>query len=166
MRTSFASAISVLGVVAAGAAAFAVNTAVLSPSGEAIATASAPIAAPSATIAPVADPPQVATRVKVTIAWLDEAPLSAPARLEVRQSARLVPAIVEELHERLDLDAMKHEQADALEANDLGIATLLLAQPLVVQPYAANREMGSMVLVDPGSNRTVGAVMVREVIAD
>ncbi|MBL6633059.1 MAG: 50S ribosome-binding GTPase [Thermoleophilia bacterium] len=115
-------------------------------------------------MAPVADPPQVATRVKVTIAWLDEAPLTAPARLEVRQSARLVPAIVEQLHERLDLDAMKHEQADALEANDLGIATLLLAQPLVVQPYAANREMGSMVLVDPGSNRTVGAVMVTEVL--
>ncbi|MEO2138655.1 MAG: sulfate adenylyltransferase, partial [Thermoleophilia bacterium] len=116
-------------------------------------------------IAPVDDPPQVVTRVRATIAWLDEAPLSAPARMEVRQSARLVPAIVEELHERLDLDAMRHEQADALKANDLGIATLLLAQPLVVQPYAVNREMGSMVLVDPGSNRTVGAVMVTEVLA-
>ena len=74
--------------------------------------------------------------------------------------------IVEELHERLDLNAMRNAQADALEANDLGIATLLLAQPLVVQPYAANREMGSMVLVDPGSNRTVGAVMVTEVLAE
>jgi len=116
-------------------------------------------------IAPVDDPPQVAARVRATIAWLDEAPLTAPSRLEVRQSARLVPAIVEELHERLDLDAMRNEQADALEANDLGIATLLLAQPLAVQPYAVNREMGSMVLVDPGSNRTVGAVMVTEVLA-
>ena len=115
-------------------------------------------------IAPLADPPQVATRVRATIAWLDEAPLSAPTRLEVRQSARLVPAIVEELHERLDLDAMRHEQADALEANDLGVATLFLAQPLVVQPYGVNREMGSMVLVDPGSNRTVGAVMVTQVL--
>ena len=43
-------------------------------------------------------------------------------------------------------------------------ATLLLAQPLVVQPYGVNRDMGSMVLVDPGSNRTVGAVMVTQVL--
>lgn len=40
----------------------------------------------------------------------------------------------------------------------------MLAQPLAVQPYAVNREMGSLVLVDPGSNRTVGAVMVTEVL--
>ena len=115
-------------------------------------------------IAPANERPQVATRVKATIAWLDEAALSAPARLEVRQSARLVPVIIEELHERLDLDAMQHQPADALEVNDLGIATIMAAQPLVVQPYAENRELGSMVLVDPSSNRTVGAVMVTEVL--
>ena len=56
MKTSIASAISVLGVVAAGAAAFAVNTAVLSPSGEVVANASAPVSVASTTIAPVADP--------------------------------------------------------------------------------------------------------------
>ena len=92
------------------------------------------------------------------------ATLTAPARLEVRQSARLVPAIIEQMHERLDLDTMEHIPAEALEVNDLGIATILLAQPLVVEPYARNREMGSMVLVDPSSNRTVGAVMVTEVL--
>jgi len=115
-------------------------------------------------IAPVGDRPSVATRVKATIAWLDDNPLSAPARLEVRQSARLVPAIIEEMHERLELDTLEHVPADALEVNDLGIATILLAQPLVVEPYAQNREMGSLVLVDPSSNRTVGAVMVTEVL--
>jgi sulfate adenylyltransferase subunit 1 (EFTu-like GTPase family) len=33
-----------------------------------------------------------------------------------------------------------------------------------VERYGDNREMGSMVLVDPASNRTVGAVMVTEVL--
>ena len=117
-------------------------------------------------IAPATDQPVVATRVKATIAWLDENPLTTPARLEVRQSSRLVPAIVETLHERLQLDTMEHEPADALEVNDLGIATILLAQPLVVEPYAQNREMGAMVLVDPSTNRTVAAVMVTEVLPD
>jgi sulfate adenylyltransferase subunit 1 len=115
-------------------------------------------------VAPAANPPGVGTRLKVTLAWLDENPLTTPARLEARQGNRLVPVIVEELHERLDLDTMVHVPADGLEVNDLGIATLLSAQPLAVERYADNREMGSMVLVDPGSNRTVAAVMVTEVL--
>jgi sulfate adenylyltransferase subunit 1 len=115
-------------------------------------------------LAPVGAAPAVASRLMATIAWLDEAPLTTPARLEVRQGNRLVPAIVEQLHERLDLDAMAHVAADTLEVNDLGIATILSAQPLAVERYGDNREMGSMVLVDPASNRTVGAVMVTEVL--
>jgi len=35
-----------------------------------------------------------------------------------------------------------------------------------VEPYAENREMGAMVLVDPSTNRTVAAVMVTEVLPD
>lgn len=115
-------------------------------------------------VAPVANAPAVTSRFTATIAWLDEAPLTAPARLEARQSNRLVPVIVEALHERLDLDTMDHVATEALAVNDLGIATILAAQPMALEAYRANREMGSMVLVDPGSNRTVAAVMVREVL--
>jgi len=115
-------------------------------------------------IAPISDRPEVVTRFRATIAWLDEKPLTTPVRLEVRQSARLVPVIVEALHERLELDTLEHVPTNALEMNDLGIVTILSAQPLAVEPYGDNREMGSMVLVDPSSNRTVAAVMVQEVL--
>jgi sulfate adenylyltransferase subunit 1 (EFTu-like GTPase family) len=89
-----------------------------------------------------------------------------PARLEARQGARTVPVIVDELQERLELDTMEHVPADVLEANDLGIITLHAAQPLVLEPYAENRAMGSMVLIDPATNRTVAAVMVDQVLID
>ncbi len=115
-------------------------------------------------IAAAAHPTRVASRMRATIAWLDEVPLTVPARLEARQGNRLVPVIVEGLHERLDLATMTQVPAEVLEANDLGVATLLSAQSLAVEPYETNREMGSLVLVDPGSNRTVAAVMVREVL--
>jgi pyruvate/2-oxoglutarate dehydrogenase complex dihydrolipoamide acyltransferase (E2) component len=117
-------------------------------------------------IALAAAPPQVATRLRATVAWLDEQPLTVPARLEARQGARTVPVIVEELQERLELDTMEHVPAETLEANDLGIITLLSAQPLVLEPYRENRAMGSMVLIDPATNRTVAAVMVDQVLVD
>ncbi len=115
-------------------------------------------------IAPIGDRPDLVTRFHATVAWLDEKPLITPARLEVRQSTRLVPVVIERLHERLELDTLEHVPTDALEVNDLGIVTILAAQPLAVEPYGDNREMGSMVLVDPSSNRTVAAVMVQEVL--
>jgi sulfate adenylyltransferase subunit 1 (EFTu-like GTPase family) len=36
----------------------------------------------------------------------------------------------------------------------------------VLEPYAENRAMGSMVLIDPATNRTVAAVMVDQVLID
>jgi sulfate adenylyltransferase subunit 1 (EFTu-like GTPase family) len=117
-------------------------------------------------IALAATPPQVASRLRATVAWLDEQPLTVPARLEARQGARTVPVIIEDLHERLELETMQHVPADSLEANDLGIVSLLAAQPLVLEPYGENRAMGSMVLIDPATNRTVAAVMVDQVLVD
>lgn len=112
-----------------------------------------------------ANAPQVATRFRATVAWLDDRPLTAPMRLEARQGARTVPVIVEELHERLELDTMLQVAADQLDVNDIGIVTVLAASPMVIEPYATSRGMGSLVLIDPATNRTVAAVMVDEVLA-
>ncbi len=116
-------------------------------------------------ISTVTNAPQVATRFRATVAWLDEQPLTAPMRLEARQGARTVPVIVEELHERLELDTMLQVAADQLDVNDIGIVTVLAASPMVIEPYAISRGMGSLVLIDPATNRTVAAVMVDEVLA-
>ena len=112
-----------------------------------------------------ANAPQVATRFRATVAWLDDRPLTAPMRLEARQGARTVPVIVEELHERLELDTMLQVAADQLDVNDIGIVTVLAASPMVIEPYAISRGMGSLVLIDPTTNRTVAAVMVDEVLS-
>ena len=105
--------------------------------------------------------PALADRVEATVAWLDEQPLAAGARLELRQGTRTVPVIVEALQARLELDTLEHEPADALEANDIGLIALHAAAPVVAEAYADNRALGGVILIDPGTNRTVGVVMLR-----
>ena len=114
-------------------------------------------------LVPAAASPVVASEFVATIAWLDEQPLVAPARLEAKAGTRVTPVLVQELRERLELDTMTHVPADALEANDIGVATLLSATPLPLEPYAENRSLGSLILVDPATNRTVAAVMVEQI---
>ena len=118
------------------------------------------------TIAHVTGAPVAAARFTATVAWLDEQPLTVPARLEAKAGARSVPVIVEELVERLDLETMEAVPADTLEANDIGAVAILAASPLVLEPYGENRAMGSLVLIDPATNRTVAAAMVDRVAAE
>ena len=117
-------------------------------------------------LAPAAAAPTAASRCTATVAWLDEQPLTVPARLEAKAGTRTVPVIVEELVERLDLDTMSHGPATALEANDIGVVQLHVASPLVLEPYQDNRALGSLILIDPATNRTVAAVMVDRVLVE
>ena len=47
-----------------------------------------------------------------------------------------------------------------------GAVAILAASPLVLEPYGENRAMGSLVLIDPATNRTVAAAMVQQVAAE
>ena len=47
-----------------------------------------------------------------------------------------------------------------LSLNEIGRVQLRVTQPLFVDPYLENRQTGSFILVDEGSNRTVGAGML------
>ena len=49
---------------------------------------------------------------------------------------------------------------DGLALNDIGRVRLRVSRPLPVEPYAANRVTGAFVLIDEGTNDTVGAGMV------
>ncbi|MGI9117473.1 MAG: sulfate adenylyltransferase subunit 1 [Gaiellales bacterium] len=117
-------------------------------------------------IALAADAPAPVTRFTATVAWLDEQPLTAPARLEAKAGSRAVPVIVEELLERLELETMDRVPADALGANDIGVISVLAASPLVLEPYSSNRALGSLILIDPASNRTVAAVLVDRLLIE
>ena len=50
--------------------------------------------------------------------------------------------------------------AEALRLNDIGVVRLRLSAPLLVDPYASNRAVGSFILVGEATNDTVGAGMV------
>jgi sulfate adenylyltransferase subunit 1 len=49
----------------------------------------------------------------------------------------------------------------ALAVNDIGEIKLRAARPLVFDGYATNRLTGSFILIEPGTNATVAAGMLR-----
>jgi bifunctional enzyme CysN/CysC len=85
------------------------------------------------------------------------------AKYAVKHTTRWVRAMVKDLHYRVDVNSLhRDESAKQLGLNDIGRIRMRTTQPLFVDDYRRNRTTGSFVLVDEGTNRTVGAGMVME----
>jgi sulfate adenylyltransferase large subunit len=107
-----------------------------------------------------ADPPTAARELEATACWMSERPVQTGARLAVKHTTRWARAILDEVVSVLDVETQDERRADGLVLNDLARIRLRLASPLLLDPYAVNRQTGSFVLVDEATNETVGAGMV------
>jgi sulfate adenylyltransferase subunit 1 (EFTu-like GTPase family) len=67
---------------------------------------------------------------------------------------------VEALTGLVDIATLSVSACTALATNDIGLARLVTADPLVVDDYHVNRVTGSFVLIDEVSNATIAAGMV------
>ena len=112
------------------------------------------IAAPG-TLAP-------AQRFTATLAWLDSEPAVVGRKYWLRHGNRWVQGRIASIEHVLDIHNLAPGAAHQLAANEIGEVTLEAQQPLPLQPYAHNRVGGALILVDPASHRTSGAVLVKE----
>jgi len=109
------------------------------------------------------EPPVAASTITADLVWMAEAPLDAEQTYLVKQTTRMVRGHITELHGTTDPTTLERQPADTLALNDVGHVTLRLLQPLVCEPYAANRSMGGFILIDPLTNGTVAAGMITSV---
>lgn len=100
---------------------------------------------------------------RVTLAWLDDEPLVVGRLYWVKHGHRWVKAKVAAIEHSLNIQTLQPEPAQQLQANSIGEVTLQLQQPLPLLPYAQSRQLGALIVVDPASNRTAGAAMVKTV---
>lgn len=105
--------------------------------------------------------PLQSSQLDAMVCWLHETPLNPRQGYLLQHSTRVVPARVSEVNYRIDVDTMHRDRSDVLGLNDIGRLQLTTAQPLHFDSYRVNREMGSFILVDPATNDTMAAGMLR-----
>jgi len=115
------------------------------------------LAAPG-TLAPV-------HRFTATLAWLDTDAATPGRKYWLRHGHSWVQARLLELTHRLDIHTLQAQPAHNLGVNEIGEAVFELQQPLPLAPYAQQRVGGALIVVDPSSHRTSGALLVRDVRA-
>jgi sulfate adenylyltransferase subunit 1 len=100
-------------------------------------------------------------RFSATLAWLDTEAATPGRKYVLRHGNRWVQARLARIVHRLDIHTLQALPADALAVNEIGEVVFDLQQPLPLAPYADNRVGGALIVVDPASNRTSGALLVR-----
>ncbi len=105
--------------------------------------------------------PQKSNDIDATVCWMSEDPLDLSKTYQLQHTTRHVRAIVSKLNYRIDVNTMHREAAATLGLNDIGRIQLTTTQPLFYDHYALNRMTGSFILIDPVTNNTVAAGMIR-----
>jgi hypothetical protein len=95
---------------------------------------------------------------------MDQKPLEAHHRYLLKHTSHTVPAYVTSLKYRMDIATLDHVPAETLEMNGIGVVEIRLPRPIAVDPYRENRGTGAFILIDPMTNSTVAAGMVREAL--
>jgi sulfate adenylyltransferase subunit 1 len=97
---------------------------------------------------------------KGTLAWLDTEPAVLGRKYWVRHGNRWVQARITSIDHRLDINTLEEQEAHQLGVNEIGHVQIQTQQALPVEAYAANRVGGALIVVDPTTNRTSGALLV------
>jgi bifunctional enzyme CysN/CysC len=105
--------------------------------------------------------PQKSNQVDATLCWMSETPLNPEGSYWLQHTTRQVKAFVSEINYRIDVDTMHREEVDTLHLNEIARVQITSTQPLFYDRYQLNRGTGSFILIDPFTNSTVAAGMIR-----
>jgi len=91
----------------------------------------------------------------------EQVPLRPGAKYTIKHTTRTVRAMVTDLQYRLDVNTLhRDETASELVLNEIGRMRMRTTSPLFFDEYRRNRHTGSFIIVDEGTNATIGAGMI------
>lgn len=106
--------------------------------------------------------PEVAQDVTMDVCWFNEQPLQLRKKYIIRQTTSETVGMVRSINFRRNINTLEKETGvSQLAMNDIAEVELHTAAPLVFDKYQHNRVTGSLIFIDPDTNETVGAGMIK-----
>ena len=106
--------------------------------------------------------PQVGRAFTADLVWMTDRPLDTHRVYLLKHTTQTVRAQVQRIRYRVDVNTLAHEHVTTLRLNEIAVADFDTARPLFFDPYRRNRATGAFILIDPITNETVAAGMIRD----
>jgi sulfate adenylyltransferase subunit 1 len=105
--------------------------------------------------------PQQAASLEALLVWFDNQLLETHRPYLLKHGATTRNARVSRVVRRTNVHTLAEEAVNTLGMNDIGVVEIELTLPLFFDAYTENRASGSFILIDPQSNATLAAGMIR-----
>lgn len=105
--------------------------------------------------------PEVGQTIAMNICWFRETPLQLGKRYIIRHATQEVQGMFKSIDYKIDINSQEKQTGiSQLTMNDIAFVQLKTASPLVFENYHTNKTLGSIIVVDPDTNDTLGAGMI------
>lgn len=107
------------------------------------------------------NPPGMGAEFQARVCWMNQRALQPGRKYFLKHGAQTVQAIVSQIEGRFNMNTFDLEaDPTELKMNDIGVIRVKAAKPIVYDGYTVNRLTGSFILIEQGTNATVGAGML------
>lgn len=106
---------------------------------------------------------KLATEITATILWMDDDVLTNNKNFFVKLGTRLIPGVVTEIVNTIDVNTGEEKPAALLKKNEIAVCKISLADIIVVDEFNLHKTMGELILIDRITNMTSACGVVREV---
>lgn len=105
--------------------------------------------------------PEVSQEIDIILVWLNESTLRKDRKLIIKHTTNETICKVTSVLYEINVNTLQRSMGvEVLNLNCIGRVKLRLAKPIFTDSYSKNRSTGSLILIDPISNNTVGAAII------
>jgi sulfate adenylyltransferase subunit 1 len=106
--------------------------------------------------------PHASQDIEAMICWFsDSTKLRPKGKFVIRHTTREVKAVVQDVRYKVNINNLHKIEGDLeFSLNEIGRISLRTSSPLFYDSYRRNRNTGSFILIDAGTNETVAAGMI------
>ena len=105
--------------------------------------------------------PRVSQDIELMICWFNEKPLLSNGKYAIKHTSRDARCMIKNIAYKVDVNTLDKEfENKTVEMNDIAKISIKTTVPLFFDSYRKNRNTGSIILIDEGTNETVAAGMI------
>ncbi len=107
--------------------------------------------------------PKSNQEVEAMLCWLNEKPMLNGGKYTLKHTTKDCRCIIQDVVFKVNINTLEHNtDKKTVALNEIVKVKLKTTQPLFFDSYKKNRITGSFILIDEGTNNTVGAGMITE----
>jgi sulfate adenylyltransferase subunit 1 len=105
--------------------------------------------------------PEILQDIEIMLCWFNEKRLTVGGKYGIKHTTIEARCLVKDILYKLNINTLHRDENDnVIQMNDICRVRLRTTKPLFVDKYKNNRYTGSIILIDEGTNETVGAGMI------